>query len=91
MNAISKVERGRWPGESQQRWVTEPRRHAPGLDNLLAWSSQQGASRISFHTGNPYGCVSMVVTTTPPSMRSTRARSRLPSTTSTAQTGWHAE
>lgn len=53
MNAISKVERGRWPGESQQRWVTEPRRHAPGLDDLLAWSSQQGASRISFHTGKP--------------------------------------
>ena len=53
MNAISKIEWSRWPGESQQRWVAEPRRHAPGLDNLLAWSSKQGASRISFHTSKP--------------------------------------
>jgi len=53
MNAISKIEWSHWPGESQQRWVAEPRRHAPGLDNLLAWSSAQGASRISFHTGKP--------------------------------------
>lgn len=53
MNAISKIEWSHWPGESQQRWIAEPRLHAPGLDNLLAWSSAQGASRISFHTGKP--------------------------------------
>lgn len=52
MNAIAQITRKAWPGEGQ-RWVTEPRRHAPGLDALLAWASEQGASRISFHTGKP--------------------------------------
>ncbi|UZO94715.1 type IV pilus twitching motility protein PilT [Roseomonas mucosa] len=52
MNAISQIATKAWPGEGQ-RWVTEPRRHAPGLDALLAWASEQGASRISFHTGKP--------------------------------------
>lgn len=52
MNAITQIATKAWPGEGQ-RWVTEPRRHAPGLDALLAWASEQGASRISFHTGKP--------------------------------------
>ncbi|USQ74627.1 Flp pilus assembly complex ATPase component TadA (plasmid) [Roseomonas mucosa] len=52
MNAITQIVTKAWPGEGQ-RWVTEPRRHAPGLDALLAWASEQGASRISFHTGKP--------------------------------------
>lgn len=52
MNAISPLTCRPWPDEGQ-RWVTEPRRHAPGLDSLLAWASGQGASRISFHTGKP--------------------------------------
>ena len=52
MNAIAKIARATWPDEGQ-RWITEPRRHAPGLDGLLAWSTEQGASRISFHTGKP--------------------------------------
>ncbi|GAV36437.1 Twitching mobility protein [Roseomonas sp. TAS13] len=52
MNAVTQITTKAWPGEGQ-RWVTEPRRHAPGLDSLLAWASEQGASRISFHTGKP--------------------------------------
>ena len=35
------------------RWVTEPRRHAPGLDSLLSWAYRLGASRIAFQTGHP--------------------------------------
>ena len=34
------------------RWVTEPRRHAPGLDSLLSWAYRLGASRIAFQTGH---------------------------------------
>ncbi|MCG7354872.1 type IV pilus twitching motility protein PilT, partial [Roseomonas mucosa] len=41
-----------WPGEGQ-RWVTEPRKQAPGLDALLVWAYEQGASRIAFQTGHP--------------------------------------
>ena len=52
MNAITRIDKESWPDEGQ-RWITEPRRHAPGLDGLLAWSTAQGASRISFHTGKP--------------------------------------
>ena len=52
MNAISPLTCRPWPDEGL-RWVTEPRRHAPGLDSLLAWVSGEGASRISFHTGKP--------------------------------------
>jgi defect-in-organelle-trafficking protein DotB len=52
MNAIAKISRETWPGEGQ-RWIAEPRRHAPGLDGLLVWATAQGASRISFHTGKP--------------------------------------
>ena len=41
-----------WPGEGQ-RWVTEPRKQAPGLDALLVWAYEHGASRIAFQTGHP--------------------------------------
>ena len=41
-----------WPGEGQ-RWVTEPRKQAPGLDALLVWAYEAGASRIAFQTGHP--------------------------------------
>jgi defect-in-organelle-trafficking protein DotB len=35
------------------RWVTEPRKFAPGLDSLLTWAYRIGASRIGFQTGHP--------------------------------------
>ena len=41
-----------WPDEGL-RWVTEPRKHAPGLDSLLSWAYRLGASRISFQTSHP--------------------------------------
>ncbi|MHB0697068.1 type IV pilus twitching motility protein PilT [Roseomonas mucosa] len=41
-----------WPGEGQ-RWVVEPRKQAPGLDTLLVWAYEAGASRIAFQTGHP--------------------------------------
>ena len=41
-----------WPGEGQQ-WVAEPRKLAPGLDSLLVWGYEAGASRIAFQTGHP--------------------------------------
>ena len=34
-------------------WVQQPRVAAPGLDALLTWAHQAGASRISFQTGHP--------------------------------------
>src|ERR1700744_5037126 len=44
-----------WPdaGRKDQRWVEEPRRHAPGLDSLLTWAFREGASRIGIQTGHP--------------------------------------
>jgi len=42
----------KWPREGQ-RWVMEPRKDAPGLDSLLAWAYDAGASRIAFTTGHP--------------------------------------
>lgn len=41
-----------WPEEGP-RWVVEPRRHAPGLDGLLRWAYEIGASRVAFQTGKP--------------------------------------
>ena len=41
----------RWPGEGMP-WVTEARKHAPGLDSLLGWAFDIGASRIAFQTGH---------------------------------------
>ena len=41
---------------SQKRgfvWVEQPRVSAPGLDALLTWAHQVGASRVSFQTGHP--------------------------------------
>ena len=50
----------RWPDEGQ-RWVQEPRKHAPGLDSLLTWAFRENASRIGMQTGHPvwvgvHGC-----------------------------------
>jgi defect-in-organelle-trafficking protein DotB len=42
----------RWPQEGL-RWVMEPRKDAPGLDALLSWAYDAGASRIAFTTGHP--------------------------------------
>src|ERR1700722_15753155 len=42
----------RWPQEGL-RWVREPRKDAPGLDSLLSWAYDAGASRIAFTTGHP--------------------------------------
>jgi defect-in-organelle-trafficking protein DotB len=42
----------RWPREGL-RWVMEPRKDAPGLDALLSWAYDAGASRIAFTTGHP--------------------------------------
>jgi defect-in-organelle-trafficking protein DotB len=42
----------RWPQEGL-RWVMEPRKDAPGLDSLLSWAYDAGASRIAFTTGHP--------------------------------------
>ena len=44
-----------WPdaGRKDQRWVEEPRKHAPGLDSLLTWAFREGASRIGIQTGHP--------------------------------------
>lgn len=39
-----------WPGEGA-RWVAMPRKSAPGLDGLLRWAFELGASRIAFSTG----------------------------------------
>ena len=55
MNAIAPVpalEAPTWPGEGLP-WVSEPRKAAPGLDSLLTWAFDAGASRIAFQTGHP--------------------------------------
>jgi defect in organelle trafficking protein DotB len=57
MNAITQIAAagtsdGRWPGEGQ-RLVVEPRKEAPGLNALLAWAYDAGASRVGFTTGQP--------------------------------------
>ena len=39
-----------WPEEGLA-WVAEPRKYAPGLDSLLRWAFEAGASRIAFATG----------------------------------------
>ncbi len=41
-----------WPEEGL-RWVAVPRKSAPGLDALLRWAFELGASRIAFSTGKP--------------------------------------
>jgi defect-in-organelle-trafficking protein DotB len=41
-----------WPDDGL-RWVQEARKSAPGLDSLLTWAFNSGASRISFQTGHP--------------------------------------
>ncbi len=52
MNTIAPIGPETWPGEGQI-WVKEARRLAPGLDGLLTWAYEQGASRIAFQTGHP--------------------------------------
>jgi defect in organelle trafficking protein DotB len=44
-----------WPGADNRslRWIELPRVEAPGLDSLLTWAFNAGASRISFQTGHP--------------------------------------
>ena len=39
-----------WPEEGL-KWVAMPRKSAPGLDALLRWAFELGASRIAFSTG----------------------------------------
>jgi len=41
-----------WPSEGIP-WVLDPRKDAPGLDGILTWAYQIGASRVSFQTGHP--------------------------------------
>ena len=43
---------GFWPDEGLS-WVTEARKHAPGLDSILGWAFEIEASRVSFTTGHP--------------------------------------
>lgn len=52
MNAINPIAPETWPAEGTP-WIKEPRRSAPGLDGLLIWAHQNGASRIAFQTGHP--------------------------------------
>lgn len=52
VNVILPLAPETWPAEGLP-WVKDPRRFAPGLDGLLAWSQGQGASRIAFQTGHP--------------------------------------
>ena len=44
-----------WPGATVRslRWVEIPREDAPGLDQLLTWAFDVGASRVAFQTGHP--------------------------------------
>ena len=49
---VGGAEPGCWPEEGLP-WVTEARKHAPGLDSLLRWASEGEASRIAFATGHP--------------------------------------
>ena len=46
------AESGIWPDEDTP-WVTEARKHAPGLDSLLRWAFENEASRVAFATGHP--------------------------------------
>ncbi|WOJ91772.1 hypothetical protein RZS28_18765 (plasmid) [Methylocapsa polymorpha] len=41
-----------WEGEGEN-WVAEPGKRAPGLDALLWWATQIGASRIAFQSAHP--------------------------------------
>ena len=49
---VGGAEHGLWPGEDLP-WVTEARKHAPGLDSLLRWAFENEASRVAFATGHP--------------------------------------
>ena len=42
-----------WSDAEKLRWVEQPRIEAPGLDSLLTWAFNAGASRIAFQTGHP--------------------------------------
>jgi defect-in-organelle-trafficking protein DotB len=44
-----------WPDADNRsmRWVEQPRIDAPGVDSLLTWAFNAGASRIAFQTGHP--------------------------------------
>jgi defect-in-organelle-trafficking protein DotB len=44
-----------WPDadKSELRWVEDARKHASGLNSLLTWAFNAGASRVSFQTGHP--------------------------------------
>ena len=42
-----------WPDAERLRWIEQPRIEAPGLDSLLTWAFNVGASRIAFQTGHP--------------------------------------
>lgn len=44
-----------WPDADKVglRWVEDARKHASGLNSLLTWAFNAGASRISFQTGHP--------------------------------------
>jgi defect in organelle trafficking protein DotB len=66
MNAITQIrpsipnDAAYWPEEGMP-WVSDPRKLAPGLDALLSWATDAGASRIAFQTGHPvwlriHGC-----------------------------------
>lgn len=46
------TDEGLWPDEDLP-WVTEARKHAPGLDSLLSWAFAAEASRVAFATGHP--------------------------------------
>jgi defect-in-organelle-trafficking protein DotB len=57
MNAITQIPvpvatAEMWSGEDL-KWVVDQRKHAPGLDGLLTWAFDMGASRIAFKTGHP--------------------------------------
>ena len=41
-----------WPEEGMTL-VVAPRKHAPGLNSLLRWAFERGASRIAFSTAKP--------------------------------------
>ena len=44
-----------WPDAENpsRRWIEVPRVESPGLDSLLTWAFNAGASRIAFQTGHP--------------------------------------
>jgi len=42
-----------WQGLKGEPWVADPRKHAPGLDQVLIWAYERGASRIAFESGQP--------------------------------------